>query len=327
MQFAAVRAEDLSARLRDGPLGKRERIGAALKRRVRATLLLCGNLAAWGPTGASFARGLAPSEGWPAVAEALYRVRRAERLAGQTDLVFVKDLPDADTGGPSGIEALERFSYRPFDTDPDMVLDLPAACASIEAYLASLRSKYRSAARSVLEKAESAGFRTAPIEELGTVAERLHELYLDTLSGAKVRLFTLHPDYFPALANALGPAFRCTALFRGKEIVGFVTVIRDGRTAVAYYMGFDRRANEAAPIYFRLLYAAIEAGLALGCRRISFGRTALEPKSRLGAKPVRLRCWIRHRVPVLNVALRRWLQEIPHQQAPEHDAMKAITDP
>ena len=319
MQFAAVRAGDLGARRRNVPLGKRERIGAAVKSRVKATLLLCGNLAAWGPHGARFARGVPPEEGWTAVAEALYRVRRAERLAGQADLVFVKDLPDAEL---AGIGSLETFSYRPFDTDPDMILELPPSCASMDAYFAFLRSKYRSAARSVFEKVESAGYRSAEVEDVGRVAERLHELYLDTLSGAKVRLFTLHPDTFPRLASALGDAFRCTALFRGKEIVGYVTVIRDGGTAVAYYMGFDRAANETAPIYFRLLYAAIEVALAMGCRRISFGRTALEPKSRLGAKPARLRCWIRHRVPVLNVALRQWLHEIPHQEAPKHAALK-----
>lgn len=324
MQFASVRAEDLSAKPGGALRGKRGFLGAAVKRRVRATLLLCGNLAAWGPHGARFGAGLTPAEGWPAVAEALYRVRRAERLSGQTDLVFVKDVPDADL---PGIDALERFSYRPFETDPDMILELPATCAGLDDYFGFLRSKYRSAARAVFEKAERAGYRTARVEDVAKVADRLHELYLQTHSGAKVRLFALHPEYFPRLAETLGPkSFRCTALRRGDAIEGFVSVIRDGETAVAYYMGFDREANEAAPIYFRLLYAAIETGLAMGCRRISFGRTALDPKSRLGAKPARMRCWIRHRVPVVNVALRRWLKELPHQEAPEHAAMKALTD-
>jgi hypothetical protein len=233
--------------------------------------------------------------------------------------VLVKDLPDAAV---HGIEALETYSYRPFETDPDMVLELPPSCASMDGYLAFLRSKYRSAARSVLEKTSKAGYRTALVEDVPKVAGRLHQLYLETLAGAQVRLFTLHPDYFPRLASALGSDFRCTALLRGTEIVGFVSVIRDGSTAVGYYMGFDRAANEEVPLYFRLLHAVIETSLAMGCRRISFGRTALDPKSRLGAKPVRMRCWIRHRVPVVNVALRRWLREIPHQEAPEHAAMK-----
>ena len=182
MQFAAVRAEDLSARPKASER-KRERVRAALsasvKSRVHATLLLCGNLAAWGPHGARFGAGLTPEEGWPAVAEALYRVRRAERLAGQTDLVFVKDVPDAD---PPGIGALERYSYRPFETDPDMILELPATCASLADYLACLRSKYRSAARSVFERAEQKGYRTARVEDVAKVADRLHELYLQTLS-------------------------------------------------------------------------------------------------------------------------------------------------
>jgi predicted N-acyltransferase len=319
MQFAAVRAEDLASKSKGAPEGKRARIGAAVRRRVRATLLLCGNLTAWGPHGCRFGAGLLPHEGWPAVAEALFRVRRAERLAGQTDLVFVKDIPDADL---PGIEGLETFSYRPFETDPDMILELQPTCRSMDDYFASLRSKYRSSAKSVHEAAAKAGLRIARIDDVAKVADTMHALYLDTQSGAKVRLFTLHPDYFPRLAAVLGSNFRCTGLFRGDALVGFVTVIKDGATAVAYYMGFDRQENEDAPIYFRLLYAAIETSLAMGCTRISFGRTALDPKSRLGAKPARMRVWIRHRVPVVNVALRRWLKEIPHQEAPAHAAFK-----
>jgi hypothetical protein len=323
MQFAAVRAEDLGSKANGEPSGRRARLGAAVKHRVRATLLLCGNLTSWGPHGCRFGDGLLPDEGWPAVAEALFRVRRAERLEGQTDLVLVKDIPDADL---PGIVGLETFSYRPFDTDPNMVLELPATCRSMDDYFASLRSKYRSSAKSVFEKAAKANLRTARVDDVAKVAERMHALYLDTQSGAKVRLFTLHPDYFPRLAEALGSKFRCTGLFRGDAMVGFVTVIRDGETAVAYYMGFDRAENEEAPVYFRLLFAAIETSIAMGCRRISFGRTALDPKSKLGAKPVRLRVWIRHRVPIVNVALRRWLKEIPHQVAPEHAAMKDLVE-
>jgi hypothetical protein len=124
------------------------------------------------------------------------------------------------------------------------------------------------------------------------------------------------------VAAALGPSFRCVALSKNGAPDGFVTVVKDGETAFGYYVGFDRAANEHAPVYLRLLLAVVEQSLEMGCRRISFGRTALEPKSRLGARPVPLRCWVRHRVPLLNLALRRWLCEVPHAEAPEHEPFK-----
>jgi hypothetical protein len=101
-----------------------------------------------------------------------------------------------------------------------------------------------------------------------------------------------------------------------------VTTLCDGETAVGYYIGFDGRANEEAPVYFRLLQAVIADAIKLGCKRVSLGRTALEPKARLGAKPVPMRCWVRHRVPALNVLLRGLLGAIPHDEAPERNPFK-----
>src|SRR5262245_44130298 len=46
---------------------------------------------------------------------------RAEKLAGQSDLVLVKDLDGED--GP-GARTLARFSYRPLETEPNMVLEV-----------------------------------------------------------------------------------------------------------------------------------------------------------------------------------------------------------
>ena len=80
--------------------------------RLNERLLVAGNLMSWGFHGIAFAAGEDPAALWPGVAEALYRIRRAERLLGQTNVVLVKDI----TGRESGLEALRRFSYRPMET-------------------------------------------------------------------------------------------------------------------------------------------------------------------------------------------------------------------
>jgi hypothetical protein len=68
---------------------------------------------------------------------------------------------------------------------------------------------------------------------------------------------------------------------RGRD-PGFETTLRDGDTAVGYYMGFDYPTNERVPVCLRLLQACVEEGIHFGCTRLSLGRTALEPKSRVG---------------------------------------------
>ena len=57
---------------------------------------------------------------------------------------------------------------------------------------------------------------------------------------------------------------------RDGQVLGFVTTIRDGETAVGYYIGFDRETNATAPIYFRLLQAVVDHAIQIGCSRLSY---------------------------------------------------------
>ena len=109
---------------------------------------------------------------------------------------------------------------------------------------------------------------------------------------------------------------------RDGEMPGFVTRLKDGDTAVGYYIGFDRPSNADFPIYFRLLQAVVNDAIKLGCRRLSLGRTALEPKARLGARPEPMRVWIRHRIPALNILVRALLHGVSHDEAPERNPFK-----
>lgn len=290
---------------------------------LRERMLVAGNLLSWGFHGIAFAPGEDPALLWSAVAEALYRIRRAERLSGQTDLAMVKDL----TAQQAGIEILRRFSYRMMETEPNMVLALEPAWKSYEDYVAALDSKYRSKIKSQLKKLTAAGCTVETVSDLAPHATRLHELYLAVQGNASVRLVTVRENYFAELARVAGENFRCTIVRRGTELIGFVTCVRDGDTAIGYYIGFDREAAaEGLPIYLRLLHATIADAIAWRCTRLSLGRTALEPKAGLGARPEPMSVWVRHRVPALNWILRGLLGAVPHAEAPERNPFKAVAE-
>jgi hypothetical protein len=286
-------------------------------------ILVAGNLMSWGFHGIAFAAGEDPAALWPGVAEALYRMRRAERLLGQTNLVLVKDLTERE----QGLEALRRFSYRPMETEPNMVLALNPAWRTYDDYLGALDAKYRRNAKDQVKKLTAAGCTVETLTDLAPHASRLHELYLAVQRNAAVRLVTLPPNFIPALSGALRDNFRCTVIRRGEQIVGFVTSIRDGDTAIAYYIGFDRAAAaEGLPIYLRLLHATIADAIDWGCKSLSLGRTALEPKAALGAKPESMTVWLRHRVPALNWIIRGMLGVVSHEEAPERNPFKVVAD-
>ncbi|MBI3414672.1 MAG: GNAT family N-acetyltransferase [Verrucomicrobia bacterium] len=290
--------------------------------KLRERILVAGNLLSWGFHGIAFARGEDPAEVWPGIAEALYRIRRAERLTGQTNFVLVKDLTEQQ----SGLETLRRFSYRPLETEPNMVLPIDPAWRNYDDYLTALDAKYRRNVKDQVKKLLNAGCTIEPLVDLAPHARRLHELYRAVQGNASVRLVTLGESSLPALARALGDDFRCTVVRRGDDILGFVTSLRDGSTAIAYYIGFDRAAAaEGLPIYLRLLHSTIGDAIAWRCERLSLGRTALEPKAALGAKPEPMTVWLRHRVPALNWMLRGILGAVPHEEAPQRNPFKSIS--
>lgn len=331
---AAIAAQIVSVsgdRLRRDPaLDDAGRLGALKKAiapaRARAAkqfqekLLVAGNLLCWGFHGIAFARGMDHAELWPGVGEALYRLRQAHKIAGQTDFVLVKDI----TAAQSGLKNLERWSYRPLETEPNMVLKIDPAWRSYEDYLAALDAKYRRNAKDQVKKLTAAGCVVEPLKEIHTHSRRLHDLYLNVIGNAAVRLVTLRESYLPGLATTLGSDFSCNVVRRGEEILGFVTALRDGDTAIGYYIGFDRDAAAAGlPIYLRLLHSTVEDAIRWRCTRLSLGRTALEPKAALGAKPEPMSVYLRHRAPALNWVLRGILGSIPHAEAPERSPFKA----
>ncbi len=295
-----------------------QKLGSKVSQRV----LVCGNLLAYGLHGVCFAPDADREVVWRAVTEVLYRVRRAEKLAGHTDMVLIKDL---DAPALAESHALEGLSYGSVPTEPNMVLTLDPAWRTYDDYLGSLTSKYRGDIKNrVFKKFTEAGATVEAITDVAAHAEALQRLYLDVHSNATLRPFTLPSTYWPGLASLGAENVVVHVARQGDRLLGFIVSLKDGDTAFAYHIGFDRAAaNDGVPIYLRLLHASLAQAIAFGCRRVSFGRTALEPKSRLGCKPEPLYVWARHRHPFLNQLLQPLLRFIESEEPPEFTPFKA----
>jgi len=302
---------------------KSKKLLAGLDDRITQRVLMCGNALTFGMHAVCFAPGADRALAWSGVAEALYRMRRAEKLAGHMDLVVIKDLA-ASHCEESG--ALEKLSYSRVETEPDMVLTLDPSWRSHADYLGGLTTKYRGNVKSqVFKRFDESGCRIEAIDAAGAAAERevLHALYLQVHGAASLRPFTLRSDYWPAITKAAGENGAMLVARREGRPVAFIFLVKDGETSIAYHIGFDRRvAGEGVPLYLRMLHASVEQSIRFGCKRVSFGRTALEPKARLGCKPEPMFVWARHRHPVMNQLLRPLLGFIQHAEAPDVDPFK-----
>lgn len=302
-----------------------EKSGAAapldkLAQSTSQRILTCGNLLTFGQHGIAFATDADPELAWHGVAEVLYRVRQSEKLAGKTHFIMIKDLHSPYREHAAH---LENLSYRYVETEPNMVLALQPGWKTYDDYLASLASKYRGNVQNRIMKAIADSACTLEqISDMASVQHEIHALYKEVQVNAGVRLFELVPEYFGVLQQAAGERFRCSAIRKDGRMLGFLISVADGDTSVAYHIGFDRAAAADLPIYLRLLHAGIADAISLGCKEISYGRTALEPKAALGARPQPFGILVRHRQPVLNKMIKRVLMGIEHEEAPERSPFK-----
>lgn len=283
-------------------------------------LLVCGNLVSSGLHGIAFARNVDRSKAWRGVAEALYRIRRGEKLSGESDFLLVKDFKGAEVEAAG---ELANYSYRRIKAEPDMVLTLPEACSGFEDYLALLNTKYRGKQKRIRRQTEDAGFVVQTLRDVAPYDAEIHALYREVERRATVRTAVLPNGYFAALAARFPDNVRISILRNEDRIAGFISTVRerDG-SAMAYYVGMDYTVNADLPVYLRLLQQVVEDALAMGCRKISFGRTAAEPKASLGAKPVDTWMWARHRLPAVNWFVRQLFPCIPYEEVPERSPFK-----
>lgn len=310
----------LSVRARSSEhAGFRDRYVDRNLRRIRNTslgafgrrIVLCGNLFSCGLHGVAFSPDEDPARLWPAVTHGLGQLFQEESSAAY---LVIKDISPRET---AVTDSLGRAGCAPLKLEPSMDLHVPGTWHTYGDYLASLNTKYRKAAKKIQDAVDQAGIRLDSLADPAILQDRLLSLYEQVEQRARTRFGTLQAGYLPALARMAGvDRFRCSVARRGDEVIGFSAVLKDGGTAVVHLVGFDYEENARAPVYLRLLHQAIEDSLVLGCATIHFGRTALEPKARLGAVPTDTEAWVKHTNPVVNRAVGCLLRLVPEDRAP-----------
>lgn len=281
--------------------------------KFRTRVFMWGNFMGWGYSGIAFAPGVDREHWWPMVAGAIDGAHRLDKGIGSVDLQLVLDLSDEDV---SGAKNLEKHHFRPMPAEPDMVLTVDPSWTSFDDYRAALKSKYRKASIDMDNDLAAANCVIEKIANVDQYADELIHLHLQVHEQSINRFVTLKRDFIPALARHLGDRFICTVIRQESRILGFVTTLIDGDTAIAYVVGHDAQANRELPVYLRLLQTAIDDGIRHQCKRVTYGRNALEPKARLGAVAVPLTIYGRHKNPIVGPLLTPILQQIAPKSGP-----------
>lgn len=268
-------------------------IRSLVARQVAFSTLVCGNLMLSGEHG--YFLGEANHAAGHILEKAIRAIR--DELHKEGNPVSVILLKDFEDQAPLLSKRLTPLGYHPFHILPSMIMALAPEWRTFDDYLEALSSKYRVRAKKARKILNGrVHLRRLDFEELDRLSERMHFLYQQVVDDSGFNVIHLSTGYFSSLARHLVDDIIITGYFEQEELVGFTSAIRNGNGELeAHFLGYERERNPGLKLYLNMLLDLTETGIQLRCNRIILARTAEEIKSSIGAVPVPLLLFIRHR--------------------------------
>ena len=237
--------------------------------------------------------------------ESIELIKKELNATGKVVATIVKDLPKED----KMVEDFPQYKFLPMVMDPIMEFDVNPKWLKFEDYLQSLSSKYRVRANNVMNKMEGVEIRDFNADDFKKHKTTLYELYKGVQQKSPVRLLSCKIDYLFNLLNLSNDRIIFRTFWKDNSMIAFLTVIMNGNELEAHHIGFDYSLNKYLAIYQNLLYHYIEIAIQHKMQRISFGRTALEIKSTVGAFPVEYKAFMRFENKIVNSLISHVLPE------------------
>ncbi|MBI1266881.1 MAG: GNAT family N-acetyltransferase [Cryomorphaceae bacterium] len=292
---------DLGANLRNRII--RAAVGHLTRRAgLKFQVLVLGNSFATGDHGFRFVDGVDTATCIASLNSAVERIQEREKVRGnRISAVVVKDFY------PAHFILSDRFAdvgYSEFFVDPNMIMPINQAWGTFEDYLGALTTKYRTKAKSAMKKSESLTLVDLTSEDIDTYQADLFRLYEQVYERADFKLGKLEAQAFFALKLQLKQCFFLKGYLLDGKMVGFQSGFFYNNVLDAHFVGIDYAYNQSHAIYQRMLYEYIREAIRMKTRQVVFGRTAMEIKSTVGAFPVDMKCYIRHRKKAPNALLK-----------------------
>ena len=210
--------------------------------------------------------------------------------------------------GKDELNLLQKMGFAEFKVDPLMIMPIDPEWNNREDYLAVLKSKFRTKAKGAYKKSAELEMRELEHNEIRKYEKEIHHLYHEVVDKADFNLGHLEAVTFADMKENLGSQFDFLAYFFEDKLVGFQSGFRHGDLYDAHMIGVDYSQNQRWSLYSRILYQYVDLAIDAGAIRLSYGRTAGEIKSTVGAFPVDLSCCVRHVNPVPNVLLKNFFR-------------------
>jgi len=140
---------------------------------------------------------------------------------------------------------------------PNMILPVREHWSSMDHYIQDLNKKYRDRYKRARRKLDGIVSRELDIETISKQSKKLHELYLNVSNNAKFNTFILPENHFYCLKKQLNDNFKVFGYYLNDEIVGFYTLIINGKHLETYFLGYDAEHQYPNQLYLNMLYCKL----------------------------------------------------------------------
>lgn len=201
---------------------------------------------------------------------------------------------------------IKSFKIEEFKTNyqyciqPNMTFSIPNHWKTEQDYIDSLSKKYRDQYKRARKKAIGIEKRKMHLEDIITHEETIYDLYAHVAKNAPFNTFFLTKNHFRVCKETLKDNFLFYGYFLDQKLIGFNTLIKNGKSMDTYFLGYDDSIQREKMLYLNMLYDMIAYSINKGFEEIIFSRTALEIKSSVGAKPVEMFGFMEHSNPQIN---------------------------
>lgn len=259
-------------------------------------LLISGNMCLSGPYGIAYeAKDEKAASGH--LFQAIEFCKKDFQKQGKVVATIVKDFPESRTAFTSG---MRQHRYNRLTMDPIMKMDIRPEWKKMDDYLGSITAKYRQRYQQARKKINDCTVRVLTIGEAEKLESRINEIYKAVQEKSPVRIVQPQAGYLISLLKHLGEKVVLHGIFHDEKLIGFMTGIKDLDQYEAHHIGMDYEYLRSHSLYLNILYFYIQMAICSGARTLSFGRTAVEMKTTVGATPDMHEAWLKLSNKMLN---------------------------
>ena len=305
--FVRVKFVDKRKRFGDSVFKLRFPFKKKLENILSINALACGNVFSAGENGMLWTEELQAQDAFEE-AERVHQILMTEHDANkEVSLRVFKDFWPQTV--PSANRLIEK-GFFDFKIDVNMVLKIHEDWKTINDYLMSMKTKFRTRANAVYRKSAPLIIKALNAQDITEESEHIVRLFDSVLEKSDFHIGTMNPKTFAACKENLGDDFIFMAYYMDEKMLGFSTAFRNANSLDANYVGLDYAYNESYDVYQRILYDYVELALQTKTTELQFGRTSETIKSAVGAVPVDMTIYIQHKRSLSNVILKKVIQSV-----------------